>query len=134
MPDYGHHHSITGAVRRPAQAVGFAARSSGALSAAPAIRLPDQGSRELAAILSTESEHQDGASAQPGDVRAAAQALRARTQTVIELRFGINAGHALTRGQLIGRSVGLTAERCRQIEAEWLRRVQKFANRTSVAA
>jgi DNA-directed RNA polymerase specialized sigma subunit len=136
MPDYGHDHSIAGAaaVPRPTQAVGSAARSSGILSAAPSIRLPDEGSRELAAILGTESEHQDGTSAQPDEVRAALQALHARTRTVIELRFGISGGHALTQGQIIGRCVGLTAERCRQIEAEGLRRVRGFADRASLAA
>jgi hypothetical protein len=136
MTDYGHDHSITGAgaVRRPTEAVGAAARSSGALSAAPAIRLPDEGNRGLTAILSTESEHQDGTSAQLGEVRAALQALRARTQTVIELRVGIDGGHALTQGQIIGRSVGLTAERCRQIEAEGLRLVLGFADCASLAA
>jgi DNA-directed RNA polymerase sigma subunit (sigma70/sigma32) len=136
MPDYGHDHSITGAaaVPRPSPAVGSAARSSGTLSAAPFTRLPDDGNREFAAILGTESEHQDGTSAQPDEVRAALQALRARTRTVIEPRFGISGGHALTPGQIIGRGVGLTAERCRQIEANGLRRVRGFADRASLAA
>jgi DNA-directed RNA polymerase sigma subunit (sigma70/sigma32) len=77
---------------------------------------------------------QDGTSAQPDKVRAALQGLRARTRTVIELRFGVNSGHGLTHGQIIGRSVGLPAERRRQIEAEGLRRVRGFDDRASWAA
>jgi RNA polymerase primary sigma factor len=165
-----------------------------ALPAAPAIRLPDEGNRERAAILRTEFELSsrgrpgadsrtlamrtgvarrrverlcrppsrrldahvaDGTTAlvelvadpvEPevpsgiqrvvarDEVRAALSALPAHTRTVIELPYGINGGHALTHGQIIGRSVGLTAERCRQIEAEGLRRLRAFADRASLAA
>ena len=163
-----------------------------AVAAAPAIRLPDQANRELAAIRRVESEvkgrRSDSAAlatrtgvplarverlrraprvvasldvrvadstttlvelladpAEPevasslhrdvvrSELHAALSALPARTRTVIELRYGINGGEELTHEQ-IGRSVGVTAERCRQIEAEGLRRMRALAERASLAA
>jgi RNA polymerase primary sigma factor len=67
-----------------------------------------------------------------GDVRAAVASLPARTRTVIELRYGLAGEDPLTHGR-IGRSLGLTPERCRQIEAEGLRRLRVLAERASLA-
>jgi RNA polymerase primary sigma factor len=67
-----------------------------------------------------------------GELHAAVALLPPRTRTLIELRYGLNRRDALTHEQ-IGRSLGLTAERCRQIEAEGLRRLRALTERASLA-
>jgi RNA polymerase sigma factor (sigma-70 family) len=68
-----------------------------------------------------------------GELRAAVALLPPRTRSLIELRYGLHGCDALTHEQ-IGRSLGLTPERCRQIEAEGLRRLRTFAERASLAS
>jgi RNA polymerase primary sigma factor len=66
-------------------------------------------------------------------LRGAVATLPARTRRVIELRYGLDGEEASTHDQ-IGEDLGLTAERCRQIEVEGLRRLRALAERASLAA
>lgn len=166
-----------------------------AICAAPSIRLPAEGNRQLAAILRSERELSAHGRPQPGDdvvarrtglprqrverlraaahvvasldapavgaasplvelladgtapgvasaldrdetrtaVRAAMATLAPRVRTVLVLRFGLDGGDGLTHDQ-IGARLGITAERCRQIEADGLRRLRPLAERASLAA
>jgi RNA polymerase sigma factor (sigma-70 family) len=65
-------------------------------------------------------------------VVAALSLLEPRIRTLLQLRFGL-AGGALTHEQ-IGRRLGFTAERSRQIEADGLRRLRALTQRASLAA
>jgi RNA polymerase sigma factor (sigma-70 family) len=66
-------------------------------------------------------------------VRAAMALLAPRVRSVLELRFGLEGGRPETHEE-IGRVLGITAERSRQIEAEGLRRLRPLAERASLAA
>jgi len=61
----------------------------------------------------------------------AVAALPPRTRRVIELRYGL-AGHDPHSHDQIGQDLGLSAERCRQIEADGLRRLRALAERGSL--
>ena len=67
------------------------------------------------------------------ELRSAVATLPARTRRVIELRYGLDGQEPLTHDE-IGHSLGLSAERSRQIEAEGLRRLRALAERASLAA
>jgi RNA polymerase sigma factor (sigma-70 family) len=56
-----------------------------------------------------------------------------RERTIIRLRFGFDADKAMTLSQ-IGKVVGLSRERVRQIERAALRKIQDWALRTGVCA
>jgi RNA polymerase primary sigma factor len=61
-------------------------------------------------------------SLQREDIRQALSALPERERSVIELRFGLDGGEPRTLDQ-VGRAVGLTRERIRQIEDSTLKRL-----------
>jgi RNA polymerase sigma factor (sigma-70 family) len=166
-----------------------------AIGTAPAIRLPAEGRRELAAILRTEQELTTHGRPRPTagtladrtgvplrrverlraaphvvasldaqvaggettfaelladhevpdvssvleraqtrcEAVASLSRLEPRIRRILQLRFGLAGGAPLTYDD-IGRRLGLTAERCRQIEAHGLRRLRALAERASLAA
>jgi RNA polymerase sigma factor (sigma-70 family) len=85
----------------------------------------DQGAPEVASAL-------DRADASR-ELRAAVSRLGPRMRTVIELRYGLVDRDGLTYED-VGRVVGLSAERVRQIEVDGLRRLRALARRDSLVA
>jgi RNA polymerase sigma factor (sigma-70 family) len=67
------------------------------------------------------------------DVVVALSRLEPRVGRILRLRFGLAGGAPLTHEE-IGRRLGMTAERSRQLEAEGLRRLRALAERASPAA
>jgi RNA polymerase primary sigma factor len=57
------------------------------------------------------------------DIFKALSELPDRERTVLELRYGLNDGQRRTLEE-VGRSLGITRERARQIEGEALRRLR----------
>jgi RNA polymerase primary sigma factor len=63
-------------------------------------------------------------------LREALSSLDERERQVLELRFGLGAGRGEQRSlEQIGRELGLTRERIRQLEANGLRRLEKLLGR-----
>jgi RNA polymerase primary sigma factor len=58
-----------------------------------------------------------------GHLRSVLHTLRAREATVLQLRFGLNDGHPRTLEE-VGRELGLTRERIRQIESKSLSKLR----------
>jgi RNA polymerase primary sigma factor len=68
-------------------------------------------------------------------LREALQSLDERERRVLELRFGIGTPHEEQMSlEQIGRELGLTRERIRQLEASGMRRLQQLLEREAAAA
>ncbi|HEU5179781.1 MAG TPA: RNA polymerase sigma factor RpoD/SigA [Candidatus Polarisedimenticolia bacterium] len=66
-------------------------------------------------------------------IRLAVETLTDQEQTVIIDRFGLHGGKALTLRE-IGKRLGVTAERVRQIEAQAMRRLRKLMRTQAIAS
>ena len=72
------------------------------------------------------------ANSQIRDIEAALAALRPRDAKVLRLYFGLDDGNSRTLEE-IGRRLGLTRERVRQIETEALKRMARLREMEAVA-